>query len=136
MEDMKSRWAVILGIALAGLLSASTDANAQKKTAKECSGEWQANKADNLAKGITERAYVTQCRAGTPSSSATPASPPTAASPAATPTAAPPTARSAPPATTPTGANQFAAEGQAKAHCPSDTVVWANLSSKVYHFSG
>jgi hypothetical protein len=32
--------------------------------------------------------------------------------------------------------NQFANEGQAKARCPSDTVVWANLSSKIYHFTG
>jgi hypothetical protein len=24
----------------------------------------------------------------------------------------------------------------AKARCPSDTVVWANLNSKIYHFSG
>ncbi len=37
---------------------------------------------------------------------------------------------------TPSGANQFAEEGQAKARCPSGTVVWVNLKSKVYHFSG
>jgi hypothetical protein len=24
----------------------------------------------------------------------------------------------------------------AKAHCPTDTVVWANLKSKIYHFKG
>jgi hypothetical protein len=47
-----------------------------------------------------------------------------------------PSTSSAPAATTPTAGNQYAAEGQAKAHCPSDTVVWVNLSSKVYHFSG
>jgi hypothetical protein len=35
-----------------------------------------------------------------------------------------------------TGANEFTAEAQAKARCPADTVVWANLSTKVYHFSG
>jgi hypothetical protein len=34
------------------------------------------------------------------------------------------------------GANQFASESQAKAHCPGDTVVWVNLSSKIYHYSG
>ena len=28
-------------------------------------------------------------------------------------------------------------EGQAKAHCvASDIIVWANLDSKIYHFSG
>ena len=43
---------------------------------------------------------------------------------------------SAAPAATGSAGNQFSAEAQAKAHCPSDTVVWMNLSSKVYHFSG
>ena len=35
-----------------------------------------------------------------------------------------------------TGAGQFAAEAEAKAHCPSDTVVWLNTKSHKYHFSG
>src|SRR5260370_363979 len=39
-------------------------------------------------------------------------------------------------ATAATGAEQFAAVALAKARCPSDTVVWANLKSKIYHFSG
>lgn len=43
---------------------------------------------------------------------------------------------SAAPAATASAGNQFPTEAQAKAHCPSDTVVWVNLSSKVYHFSG
>ncbi|HEU0217868.1 MAG TPA: hypothetical protein VFQ90_14515 [Stellaceae bacterium] len=43
---------------------------------------------------------------------------------------------STPAAKTPTTSGQFAEESAAKAHCPSDTVVWVNLSSKVYHFSG
>jgi hypothetical protein len=34
-------------------------------------------------------------------------------------------------------ANQFSSEQTAKGHCPSDTVVWVNLSgSKAYHVSG
>lgn len=37
---------------------------------------------------------------------------------------------------TPIGPNQFATEAQAKARCPSDSVVWANLNSHIYHFSG
>ena len=32
--------------------------------------------------------------------------------------------------------NEFSTEAQAKARCPSDTVVWVNLKSKIYHFSG
>ncbi|MGB7779198.1 MAG: hypothetical protein WBL77_21275, partial [Pseudolabrys sp.] len=38
--------------------------------------------------------------------------------------------------TTPTGANQYASEGQARFRCGSGTVVWANLDSKIYHFTG
>ncbi len=34
-----------------------------------------------------------------------------------------------------TGANQFSTEAQAKAHCPGDTVVWANIRSHIYHFN-
>ena len=34
------------------------------------------------------------------------------------------------------GANGFSTEAQAKARCPTDTVVWVNLTSKIYHFSG
>jgi hypothetical protein len=33
-------------------------------------------------------------------------------------------------------AGQFTTESQAKAHCPTDTLVWANLGTKIYHFSG
>jgi hypothetical protein len=127
----------------------------EKKTAKECRAEWTANKAANQAKGITQKAYVDECRAGTtamkptPTPAAAPAqtkmAPPAApastqtkmAPPASAP-AKPTTARTEPaPATgKPAGANQFAAEGAAKAHCPTGLVVWVNLDSKIYHFSG
>lgn len=132
--------AVIVGL----MALASTTAFAQQKTAKQCTDEWRANKADNQAKGITEKAYVAQCRAGgaaaqptaAPAPAAAPA--PTAApKPAAAPAAAAPTA--APKPTTvaaPSGANQFASEALAKARCPTDTVVWVNEKSKIYHFSG
>ncbi|MGA8965076.1 MAG: hypothetical protein WB525_11365, partial [Pseudolabrys sp.] len=43
---------------------ATAPAAGQQKTAKACRDEWRANKADNQAKGITEKAYVTQCRSG------------------------------------------------------------------------
>ena len=33
-------------------------------------------------------------------------------------------------------AGQFADEASAKARCPTDTVVWVNLPSKIYHFAG
>jgi hypothetical protein len=34
------------------------------------------------------------------------------------------------------GIDQFATEAEAQKHCPSGTVVWANLRSNVYHFAG
>jgi hypothetical protein len=34
------------------------------------------------------------------------------------------------------GANQYSTEMLAWTHCPTDTVVWANTRSNVYHFRG
>jgi hypothetical protein len=31
---------------------------------------------------------------------------------------------------------QFAIEAEAKGSCPTDTVVWVNLRSKIYHVNG
>ena len=56
-----------------------TTAAPARKTVRACQEEWRANRADNQAKGITERAYVEQCRGGgaaaqpVPSSAAPPA---------------------------------------------------------------
>ena len=109
--------------------------SAGRKTAKECRAEWQANKADNQAKGITEKQYVEQCRTGGATAAPAPAATPTPAParPApATPVATPPPAT----ATAPGSAGQYRTEAEAKGHCPADTVVWINLKSKVYHFAG
>jgi hypothetical protein len=113
---------------------------AQQKTVKQCTEEWRANKAENQAKGITAKAYVAQCRAGGAAAQPTTAQP---AAPAPAPTAAPAAPRNPLPAqrqrettaVAPSG-QQFANEAQAKARCPTDTVVWVNEKSKIYHFSG
>jgi len=131
---MKSSIAGLVFAVLAGMLCAVSPGSAQQKTVKECRAEWQANKVENKAKGITEAAYISQCRTGGPSVS-TPTPSATATSPANTPVTAPRTG-SLPVTAGATSANEFASEGQAKAHCPGDTVVWANLSSKIYHYSG
>jgi hypothetical protein len=141
---------------------ASTGSDTGQKTAKACIEEWRADKTNFQAKGITQKAYVADCRAGTVSApAAAPAPAPTAAAPpvrpAAAPTAASPAPSAAAPAPSaarptaqspygttergtstgsPSGAGQFANETQAKATCPGDTVVWVNLRSKIYHFAG
>ena len=128
--------------AVLGTALLSSPALAQQKTVKACQEEWRANKAANQAKGITEKAYVAQCRTGASAGTIpAPAPPASSAQPKAKPTAAPAapsrsTTPSAPAATAPTGTNQYSTEAQAKARCGSDTVVWANLDSKIYHFAG
>ena len=137
-----------------GLIAAMPSAHAQQKTEKACQEEWRANKAENQAAKITEKAYVAKCRgtaakpeAAKPDAAKKPAAAaakPEAPTPAATapkPAQAPAPAatksESAKPATAvPTGKNQFTTEAQAKARCPTDTVVYVNLSSKIYHFAG
>ena len=124
--------AIIFGMVLAAIAAPSHSAFAQQKSAAACRAEWRANKAANQAAGITEKAFVAECRSG--------------AAPTATSRAAAPAPRGAAPATaqpgptrrsgTPTTAGQFSTEAEARAHCPGDTVVWANTKSNIYHFSG
>jgi hypothetical protein len=75
---MKMPFILTLCAAMIGALALSSPVIAQQKTAKTCQEEWRANRAANQAAGITQKAYVEKCRAG----SAT-------AQPAATPAAAP-----------------------------------------------
>jgi hypothetical protein len=73
-------FSVAIGAGLVALAVFPTPLLAQQKTVKACQEEWRANKADNQAKGITEKAYVTQCRAG--GATAQPAPGPAAPTPA------------------------------------------------------
>ena len=127
----------LLAIAAIGgaVVLSDAPAFAQQKTAKQCADEWRANKADNQAKGVLEKDYVTRCRAGSAAAQPT-AAPAPAAAPtrAATPPAAPAPKPRETTAVAPAG--QFANEALAKARCPTDTVVWVNEKSKIYHFSG
>lgn len=142
-----------------------TSASPSQKTAKDCIAEWRADKAGMQARGVTEKAYVEQCKSGgtTPSATTAPAPKPTAAAPAPAPSRPAPTATEAAPAPTPQRpaptttaapapapaqqpsaskggptleAGQFADEASAKARCPTDTTVWVNLPSKVFHYAG
>ena len=156
---MKKPLLILACTLVIGLGPLSTHAWAQAKTAKACAEEWRADKAGFQAKGITEKAYVAACRAGTVATPATapapapapapttaapaPAPAPAAAAPAPAPSASRPSAQPpygtttrVPSTGSPHGPGQFANEAQAKATCPGDTVVWVNLRSKIYHFAG
>src|SRR5258707_8240135 len=80
------RTIAIICSAVVGVSFLSLPAVAQQKTVKSCQEEWRANKDANQAKGITEKAYVTQCRAA---GGAAPAAAPAASSTAPKTTAAP-----------------------------------------------
>jgi hypothetical protein len=122
------------------------------KTVRQCDGEYAANKAAIEASGQTKRDFVAACRSGSESIPTAAIAPP---APAATPNynapaPAPANYGSAPapsPAQAPAGspysslptsmsAGEFASDQQARAHCPTDTVVWVNTRSRVYHFAG
>jgi hypothetical protein len=135
---MRASFAMVAFSALAGLLVAAAPALAQQKTASACRDEWRANRVANQAAGIKEKDYVEKCRAGTAAAAPTavPAKPAAeTTTPAATKPATVGVAKPSSPVPTAAGANQFASETLAKAHCAKDTVVWANLGSRIYHFS-
>jgi hypothetical protein len=135
------------------------------KTVRECDDEYAANKPAIKASGQTKRDFVAGCRSGSesiPTAAAAPSAPVPAPSynpPAPRPVPAPsynaPAPAPAPanygsasaPAQAPVKpqysslpasitAGEFASDQQAHARCPTDTVVWVNTRSRVYHFAG
>lgn len=135
---MKTQPITIICSALIALAALSSQTLAQQKTVKACEDEWRANRVENQAKGITEKSYVAQCRAGSIAAQPTPAGAPAVAKSAPP---APATPRVTTPAATPAPAaamraNQFSTEALAKSRCPAETVVWVNLKSRIYHFAG
>jgi len=109
---------------------------------KECGAEWKTAKTNNATNGQTWPQFLKDCKARRASTTeATPAPAPVAA-PAPAPVAPTPVAPKPTPSRvsklTPaaTGAGEFASEGEAKGHCPSDTVVWVNTKSHKYHYAG
>ena len=131
-----------LAAAAISALLALSNTPALAKTIAECNAEYAANKAAIKAGGQTKRAFVAACHSGTetiPTSAAAPATTAPAAPPPA-PYQQPPAPAPPPFAPSPhvgaTGAGGFATDAQARVRCPSDTVVWVNTKSGVYHFAG
>jgi len=109
---------------------------AQQQKMKECN----ANATSQKLKGNARKDFMSSCLSGNAAAStpaATPAAP--ASTTAATPAAAPPQ-RPAPttsglaPSTGNLGPGQYVSEAQAKSTCGTDTVVWVNTDSHIYHF--
>src|SRR5271165_1451249 len=117
------------------------------KSAKECNAEYAGNKAAIRSSGQRKADFIAACRAGNETirqgAAGAPAPVPAPAQnsgslfPWQQPASASAPAPMAPATSaTPTGAGQFASDQQAKYRCPSDTVVWVNNNSGVYHFPG
>jgi len=103
---------------------------------KQCGDEWKAAKAANATKGQTWRDFLKDCRTRHAATTETTTAPAPAPAPAAEPAPAPKPAATRMSRTPHTTAGEFASEGEAKGHCPTDTVVWVNNRSHKYHYSG
>jgi len=131
----------LAAVIIAGLFSVAPLAvlPAPAKTAKECNAEYAANKAQIKAAKQKKADYIAACKAEADSTSTPVATPVAAPAPPPAPSPTPTVAsrpRPAPTKAAPTGAGGFASEQEAKGRCPTDTVVWVNTSSSVYHFAG
>src|SRR5471030_2711359 len=59
---MKAKNSLLIATAVAFGILISTGASA--KTAKDCKAEWQAYKAGMQSRGVTQKAYIEQCKGG------------------------------------------------------------------------
>ncbi len=109
---MKRTLTTSLCAALVSMLAWSHPTLAQQKSIKQCSSEWTADKPVIKASGKTKKIFMAECRG--------------------VPVAAAQRAGRSPPSR----AGQHATESEAKASCPTDTIVWVNLSSRIYHSGG
>ncbi len=144
--------AVAAAFAVAAVMGlGATGAARAESIMKQCGDEWKAAKAAGTTNGQTWQEFLKSCRtqhASAPAAApaAAPMAPaaapaPMAPAPAPMQTAQPKPVPAAPmkpmkPMAQPTGAGQFSTEAEAKARCPSDTVVWLNTKSRIYHYAG
>ncbi len=137
---MKAKILVTTCAALIGaFVLSSAQAQTPQQRMKECATEWSGLKAAKQTAGKTYRDFQKECLAK--GGSAQPPAGQTATPAATTPPAAPPAAaKQAPAAKAPAAqtlaTGQYKSEAEAKGHCPADTVVWVNLNSKIFHYSG
>jgi hypothetical protein len=137
--------AIVFGLAVLG----PTSANAAS-VMKACAGQWKQAQAAGTTGGQSWPQFLAQCRTREGSAAA---SPPGPFAPAPAPASAPapqsgslfPWWQPSAPASTPasnvgapsaTRTGEYTTELQARARCPSDTVVWVNTPTRIYHYSG
>lgn len=111
-----------------------------------CASRWKDAKAAGTTGGQTWPQFLAQCRAGQGSVAAAPSggfasAPAPAPAPASQSGSLFPWQQPSAPASNvgaprAARAGEYATELQARAQCPSDTVVWTNTSTHVYHYSG
>jgi hypothetical protein len=138
--------ATLSALVVAGLFGLTSVGGASAESVmKQCGDDWKAAKSAGTTNGQTWREFLKTCKAQ--KEAATPAAAPAAApapapapTPTPTPAAAPakpaPAKTAAKPRVAASGAGEFTTEAEAKAKCPTDTVVWVNTKSHKYHFSG
>jgi hypothetical protein len=108
-----------------------------------CASQWKDAKAAGTTAGQTWPQFLSQCRARQTASSSGGFVPASAPAPAPAPQSgslfpwwqqsAPASNSGAPSALQ---AGQYPTELAARARCPSDTVVWVNTPTRIYHYSG
>jgi hypothetical protein len=112
---------------------------------KLCASQWKDAKAAGTTAGQTWPQFLSQCRARQTSAASSsegfaPASAPAPPPPSQSGSLFPWWQQSAPAsnsgAPSALQAGQYPTELAARARCPSDTVVWVNTPTRIYHYSG
>ena len=67
---MKNQNSLLIATAVVFSIFICTSASA--KTAKDCKAEWQADKAGMQSRGVTQKAYIEQCKGGAEPKAAAP----------------------------------------------------------------
>ena len=124
----------------------ASNVGAGQSVMRQCASQWKDAKAAGTTGGQTWPQYLAQCRrrqgsAAAPSGGFAPAPAAPAPAPASQSGSlfpwwqqSAPAATSGAPATPRAG--EYTTELAARARCPSDTIVWANTPSRIYHYSG
>jgi hypothetical protein len=131
---------VLFGLVVGGSNSASAES-----VMKTCASQWKQAQTTGTTGGQSWPQFLAQCRthqgsAAAPSGGFAPAPAP-APAPASQSGSLFPWWQQSAPSSTPGApatprAGEYTTELAARARCPSDTVVWANTPSRIYHYSG